>query len=197
MRMLYCPLRSPFKRSSRFPGKFASDCMSGAASRMSSFRRAERWIAWNRRTGSRRKRRSASEQRKDRITRSCYTASRYMSTSTKARCPCRRTRRRRAHRHDEAEPNARPHTEAAFSSLRATGGVFRRSTSNLRSRRNPGPGPSSVEKREPRGGRPGPGVALNFQAPMNGVVSVGILAFFTLRTRMHGCAVLPFRNLEL
>jgi hypothetical protein len=52
------------------------------------------------------------------------------------------------HRHDEAQSNERPHTEAASSNPRAICSAFPRETNSLRSRQNPGPG--SVEGRGPR-----------------------------------------------
>src|SRR5579872_5506026 len=81
IRMLYCPFRSPFRASSLLPGSVASVRISGAASSMSSFRRACRSIALNRRTVSRWKSRSESAQRKERITVLAYTAVRLTSTS--------------------------------------------------------------------------------------------------------------------
>src|SRR5260370_15206352 len=81
MRMLCWPFRSPFKRSNRFTGRLESVRISGAPSSMSSFRRAGRSMPLKRRTDSRRKRRSVSAQRKDRITTRSYTVLRLMSSS--------------------------------------------------------------------------------------------------------------------
>ena len=58
------------------------------------------------------------------------------------------TLQKTVHRHDEVQPNERPHTEAESSNPRAICSVFRQDTNSHRSTRNPGPG--SVEEREPR-----------------------------------------------
>src|SRR5436305_737587 len=48
--MLYCPARSPFSASRRFPGIWERSARLVAASSISSFLRATRSMAWNRRT---------------------------------------------------------------------------------------------------------------------------------------------------
>jgi len=68
------PLAIALQRFQSVPGSAASVRISGAASSMSSFRRACRSMALNRRTVSRWKSRSESALRKERITGSGYTA---------------------------------------------------------------------------------------------------------------------------